>query len=558
MRRVALALAVVGLVLVAQLGRAEPPAGWLYWTDSEYYTVSRVSLGGGSPELLADYSSQYAAPRAIAVDTVRERITYGLLEQGSTYLVTANLDGSDSVRHSFPSSLTYGINAIALDESRGYVYWTDPHHRQIVRTNTDATGPSILLVTGKALREPSSLAWDPVSGRLYWSARAAIFSADPDESTWLLLQDSLDAQAIAVAPNRRLYWIAGWPDRTVWSSLPDGSDSKRHFVTGWDPAYGIAIDPARNRLYWTASVGLFAADSDGSDLTLVATGDAPHGLALAAGGEQIYWTDWAARTVNRVDTAGGEPPVVLARTGAFLPRGVAVDESAGRVIWGGDGDGQLWTAPLSGGAAAPFVAGQGETAGVALDAAGSRLFWLNYTGRRVWTANADGSNPHVLYGGDYNAPAAVALDRVSGYLYWADVDKNAILRVRPGSLDVETVVTSGLEIPTGLAVDPVHGKLYWADWGTVQIGRANLDGSQVEVLLDATDGLALPNRIALDQHAGKLYWTDFGRGTISRANLDGSNTETIVSGLGEPDGVAIDRSPVGAYRVAVPLAISQP
>ena len=129
-----------------------------------------------------------------------------------------------------------------------------------------------------------------------------------------------------------------------------------------------------------------------------------------------------------------------------------------------------------------------------------------------------------------------------------------------------------MDDPDGLDIDEGAGKIYWAEWG--RIGRANLNGSQVETIgsvwgadiaLDVDGGKAYlafesfsNNRIyrtgltgspvetlvseatefssviALDLSRGKMYWagSDWGDGGVLRANLNGSQVEAIVTGIG--------------------------
>ena len=83
-----------------------------------------------------------------------------------------------------------------------------------------------------------------------------------------------------------------------------------------------------------------------------------------------------------------------------------------------------------------------------------------------------------------------------------------------------------------LSVDEAGGKLYWASDAGVQ--RANLDGSQVEILFsEQSMGLAL------DLDGGKIYWSEWIEERIRRANLDGSQVETIVTGLEWPRDIAL-------------------
>ena len=80
-------------------------------------------------------------------------------------------------------------------------------------------------------------------------------------------------------------------------------------------------------------------------------------------------------------------------------------------------------------------------------------------------------------------------------------------------------------------------KIYWVDRGTDKLQRANLDGSQVE---DLVTGLGDPAGVALDMAGGKVYWTDWDSDKIQRANLDGSQVEDLITGLGDPYALALD------------------
>ncbi len=81
--------------------------------------------------------------------------------------------------------------------------------------------------------------------------------------------------------------------------------------------------------------------------------------------------------------------------------------------------------------------------------------------------------------------------------------------------------------PWSLAIDNTEKKLYWSDTQLKRIYRTNLDGSNLERIVD--ESVARPTHIALDETAGKLYWADANEKSIRRSNLDGSNIETIAS-----------------------------
>ena len=80
-------------------------------------------------------------------------------------------------------------------------------------------------------------------------------------------------------------------------------------------------------------------------------------------------------------------------------------------------------------------------------------------------------------------------------------------------------------------------KIYWSRRDKIQ--RANLDGTNVQ---DVVTGLDEPEDIAIDVSGGKIYWTEEHDPRIQRANLDGTNVQDAVTGLNRPYGIALDVS----------------
>ena len=62
---------------------------------------------------------------------------------------------------------------------------------------------------------------------------------------------------------------------------------------------------------------------------------------------------------------------------------------------------------------------------------------------------------------------------------------------------------TGLSDAFDVVIDPARGKVYWTDV-TNKIQRANLDGTQVEDLVNAALGFQPPG-ITLNPSAGKIY-----------------------------------------------------
>jgi len=170
-----------------------------------------------------------------------------------------------------------------------------------------------------------------------------------------------------------------------------------------------------------------------------------------------------------------------------------------------------------------------------VDLDGGKVYWTEFNSRNLRRANLDGSDDELLL--DTGGPASgLALDLVHGKIYWGQRGgaSASIWRADLDGTDAEFIWIGGT-YPDGVAVDPAGGKVYWSDRFTGLVRRANLDGSDVEVLFEASR----PLNLALDTGRGKLYWTEWIEDTILRSNLDGSSLEIVFEG-GPGQGLALD------------------
>lgn len=103
----------------------------------------------------------------------------------------------------------------------------------------------------------------------------------------------------------------------------------------------------------------------------------------------------------------------------------------------------------------------------------------------------------------------------------------------------EPLGITGLGDVYGMVVDTLNNKLYIADYDAGKIFRSNLDGSNFE---EFRSGIGDPDGLAIDYDANQIYW-DTSDG-VRRGNLNDTNVnqfEEFVTGQGnDPEGIAID------------------
>src|SRR3954469_369901 len=135
--------------------------------------------------------------------------------------------------------------------------------------------------------------------------------------------------------------------------------------------------------------------------------------------------------------------------------------------------------------------------------------------------------------------SAKQLKAVTGRLFFLDVASGQVRSANPDGTDLKTIVEEGKKLPDGLAVDVAAGHLYWTNMGNLKkndgsIFRSDLDGKNITTIIPA-GGTFTPKQIQVETGTSKLYWCDREGMRVMRANLDGSNVQTLVdTSQGDP------------------------
>jgi sugar lactone lactonase YvrE len=136
-------------------------------------------------------------------------------------------------------------------------------------------------------------------------------------------------------------------------------------------------------------------------------------------------------------------------------------------------------------------------------------------------------------------PKSIRKDAV-GRLFVLELSGAAIHSMSPDGSDRKVIVTN-CHLPDGIVVDVEAGHIYWTNMGSSpskndgSIERADIDGNNRRVIVPP-GGTFTPKQLQLDKENGKLYWCDREGMRVMRANLDGSQVETLVeTGRGDVD-----------------------
>jgi DNA-binding beta-propeller fold protein YncE len=195
-----------------------------------------------------------------------------------------------------------------------------------------------------------------------------------------------------------------------------------------------------------------------------------------------------------------------------------------------------------------------------------RLFVLELNAGRIHSMNTDGSDRKTIMS-DCHLPDGIVVDVGAGHIYWTnmgipDLDDGSIERADIDGKNRKLIVAQGhTHTPKQLILDKKGGRLYWCDREGMRVTRCDLDGSQLETLVevgrgdaDRQDQMRWPVGLAIDPKLGHIYGSqkgpdNAGLGRIFRANVDiaagqtattRSDIEIFFDGLPEPIDLELD------------------
>jgi hypothetical protein len=172
-----------------------------------------------------------------------------------------------------------------------------------------------------------------------------------------------------------------------------------------------------------------------------------------------------------------------------------------------------------------------------------RLFLLELSGGRIHSMHPDGSDRKVIVA-DCHLPDGIAVDVGAGHIYWTNMgiphlNDGSIERADIDGKNRRVVIPQGsTHTPKQIQLDRENGKLYWCDREGMRVMRSNLDGSQIETLVetgrsdaDRRDLTKWCVGITIDPERKQIYWTQKGpdngeQGRIFRAGIGIPQGET--------------------------------
>jgi len=521
----------------------------IYWADPHAGKIQRADVDGSNVEDVVVGVLRW--PKGMALDVAGGKMYW--VDSGTDRIRRSNLDGSE-VETILAWYWHRSLKAIALDLAASKLYWTD--HLGVHRADLDGSDVEERLIPNSYHNNLPGIAIDSTRGKLYWTEddyRPIVWRADLDganaEDVVRLEEPGLAAGIALDVAGGKVYWVEPWSRRIRRANF-DGSEVETSVSVDGELPERIALDAVGGKIYWTdgETRAIQRANLDGSSIETIAgpTTSVPRGIALNLTDGWVYWTEsWKQPAIKRATLDGTEIEAVVT-TQIASPSGLALDRTGRKIYWTDQDTRKIQRAQLDGSSLEDVLVADADLAlGIVMDASARQLYWLEQEPRSTLRrASLDGTNAETLVDPEYPYLAGgLDLDHVAERVYWAIPRWNEpFWRATFDGVDVEALQADAAQ-PSGISIDPVGRKLYWNDIGYREVHRADLDGQNAETLA-ATHPRFSPMGIAVDPQHETLYWSDYDTnvewGVIRRANLNGSEAEDLLTGLGEPAGIALD------------------
>lgn len=212
------------------------------------------------------------------------------------------------------------LQVIGVSYDGRFVYWTDIGRKSesLVKAREDGSQMQVILTAG--LATPEDIAVDWLTGNLYFTdgslMHIAVCSNDGTHCAVLVNEDVYNPRSIALLPQQGQMFWSDWGKKPMISrSQMDGSNAMVFVGDDVNWPNGITLDWPNDRLYWVdaklktiESIGL-----DGKNRRKVIEGVLKHPYGIAVFENDIYWSDWKTKSIQKCNKFNCKTREVIAK-----------------------------------------------------------------------------------------------------------------------------------------------------------------------------------------------------------------------------------------------------
>ena len=255
--------------------------------------------------------------------------------------------------------------------------------------------------------------------------------------------------------------------------------------------------------------------------------------------QTLFWCENdsnGSRIVGRqlLETHGGSPGSVFlheSESTEIGPRSLAVDNLNQKIYWVNLAERTLSRSDLDGTATEVLISDNYDPYDVVLAPSLNKMFWTDLGGYLI-QSNYDGTGVEIILEDGLYFRTSLSFHNELAILFWQE--GNAIKKLDISSGDIQTVIPDNGNSINDHVIDELNNKIIWTDETAGTLNRANLDGSDIEVLHNGIDEGKKPFSVAVNPGAYTMYWSesDSINSTIWSGDIWGSSALRLADLMG--------------------------
>ena len=478
--------------------------GMVYWADINKNRIHRVNVTQSSSKIETILDTAIESPQGFAIDWLSKNMFIGSSGPNQKQISVCNVDGEFLMP--IITDRIYRIESMAVDPYEGRIFWSDVGDdlHTIEMATMLGTDREILSSQkdNKFLNFPTSLVYDPVSKRLYWTNKNSqtIQLYDfPSKSVNKLLEGGELSLPTAITVYKDFLYYYDASNSNIYKTNKYTGSGRTLIQSNIDDVKSLKVFDKESRIGSNACSNKYKRCGH----LCIPMAENERQCRCAVG----YTPDIADTTV-----CIGEEGVLIYSTDLGL-NGLSLDHMNEENV---HGETNQYLPPIS---------QVGVVSRLDLHADLDLLIWADAKEGTITSIQRDGTRRNTLLLDKENIDG-LAVDWIANNVYWSNPKDRIIELCRLTGSERFVVVAKDLKKPGALAVHPVRGFLFWVDLGTkVKIERSALDGTSRTVIADSN--LGFPIDMSIDYKRNILYFVDRDIKFLEMMYLDGSSRELI-------------------------------
>lgn len=268
--------------------------------------------------------------------------------------------------------------------------------------------------------------------------------------------------------------------------------------------------------------------------------------------KKIYWSNEGSKELNRSNLDGTNVETIFRNSIAI--QSIDFDYINGKIYFGDINVAKIISINFDGSAEKYVYQSNlgGGVFGLVLLPESNLMYFTS--GSSIYSAKLDGSNVVEILN-NLEHPKNLAFDKTKKELYFEErpflSNAGTIKKCDTNGKNISTIISSNFNGPQGFQIDFPKQKVYWINGTKSNLYRANLDGTNEELVIDISSTESeFRSSIDLGVNNEQIFWLDRNNSLVSSANIDGTGLKTIIKdNLDEPYEVIVDNHNKKVYTV---------